>query len=128
MTITADHATTSTTDRGILRCTTKGCRRAHTITFTVESETFAFNGRPAGRAHLVRADGRRVELNARYRLEDAMRSGFVCAGCKGHGATFATITGRYSASKPCNSRCVNAMSAACDCQCAGENHAAGHAA
>lgn len=37
------------------------------------------------------------------------------------------IEGVYSDSVKCNAKCMNATGPNCECQCAGENHGAGHA-
>jgi hypothetical protein len=50
--------------------------------------------------------------------------------CDGCGKTYRiwgnTLRGRFSATKTCDSRCRNAVTADCECNCGGEHHGITH--
>ena len=111
----------------IVRCTAKGCRRAHRAAFVTVYTVWAYEGRMAT-SHSVIWAGRECRYRDRYDLAGIIVRDFTCAGCGGHGATFEIIRGTFAEAVKCGPRCRNAVGPSCDCQCGGENHATGHTA
>lgn len=65
-------------------------------------------------AHLETADGRR--------MFNWNNGELYCAAC-GRAVRWVAVMGRVSEAV-CNSKCMGAISGACDCSCGGKNHGA----
>lgn len=103
------------TIRVIGKCATKGCS-AITSALLERTTEYVTSCWPDG-------GGRRVDSRI---VAETILEGSKSTPC-GHGATrLSTVQGRET-SKPCDSRCINGRSGACECSCAGKNHGAGHA-
>ncbi len=128
MNATTDSATYTSTARAIVRCSRKGCRRAYRLDFTTTTRHFAFNNRPAQTRTVTGAHVTNASYRDRYDLARMLTSHFECGDCGGAGATFDVVKGSFSEAVKCGARCRGAVGPACDCHCAGENHAGGHSA
>lgn len=116
----------ASTGRALARCRAKGCRRAHQVTYVVESVHTAWNNRPHWEFAVMVA-GRPVGYRDRAGLAAAVLRSFTCTACGGSSAEFIVVRGRVVESVKCGPKCRGAVGPSCDCSCGGDNHGSGHA-
>lgn len=113
--------------RAIVRCDARGCRQVYIVEFETTTVTWAYEGRMAQRREVC-YQGLVWAYRDRNDLARGIVGQFCCSGCGGSRWTWAVVEGSFSESVSCGARCRNAVGPSCECQCGGENHAAGHAA
>lgn len=135
-TVPATYATRLGESRFVGRCKVAGCRHRT----AVDTVTFLYPGSPLGSVRryevnvLPTGDSARpwVPLDFRFSAhspsarEQTVRQVFEQLGlfCPDHGATVKLrgVRGRIAQNVACTSRCHNAISDTCDCECGGRRH------
>ena len=108
---------TQETQRIIFQCKNKNCKHVWAYDYQISRRRSNFN---------------RMEYVTYYRDVDRKRltsSDEYFTGCPVCHSKFIegnVVKGTYSDKKACDSRCMNAKGADCDCSCAGKNHGINH--
>lgn len=116
-----DTRISTSTGRAVLTC--KTCKHTGSREFTITHTRTAYMG-TLDTSTTVTVDGR--ERTIRFEQDTARALHTPCPACDGTSVRVAVVKGSLDESKRCDSRCLNARHASCECSCAGRNHGAGH--
>lgn len=117
--------TTTQTFRVIYTCRNRNCK--HVFAFDYNTEGTDRYGLPYGSREL--RDGEvqdKYDQTGRRSHQADVMGALRCPECRLNLPKSARVVGKVNPAHVCNARCMGAKSGACECECGGANHGAGH--